>query len=53
MTAATAREHGLTVAVEAAVHTVDGLVDALVAWAADHPAPPAAPTPAPSGPRRS
>ena len=53
VTAATAREHGLTVAVEAAVHTVDGLVDALVAWAADHPAPPAAPTLAPSAPRRS
>ena len=33
VTAATAREHGLTVDVEADVHTVDGLVDALVAWA--------------------
>lgn len=31
VTAATAREHGLTVDVEAAVHTVDGLVDAVVA----------------------
>jgi uroporphyrinogen III methyltransferase/synthase len=30
VTAATAREHGLTVGVEAEVHTVDGLVDALV-----------------------
>ena len=38
VTAATAREHGLTVDVEAEVHTIDGLVDALVAWAADHPA---------------
>ena len=37
VTAATAREHGLDVAVEAPVHTIDGLVDALVAWAADHP----------------
>jgi uroporphyrinogen III methyltransferase / synthase len=37
VTAATAREHGLSVAVEATEHTVDGLVDALVAWAADHP----------------
>ncbi|CAN5703580.1 uroporphyrinogen-III C-methyltransferase [soil metagenome] len=31
VTAAAARDHGLTVAVEAGVHTVDGLVDALVA----------------------
>jgi uroporphyrinogen III methyltransferase / synthase len=30
VTAATAREHGLTVDVEADVHTVDGLLDALV-----------------------
>ena len=30
VTAATAREAGLTVAVEAAAHTLDGLVDALV-----------------------
>ncbi len=30
ITAATAREHGLDVAVEAEVHTIDGLVDALV-----------------------
>jgi uroporphyrinogen III methyltransferase/synthase len=37
VTAATARDHGLTVDVVAAVHTIDGLVDALVAWAADHP----------------
>jgi uroporphyrinogen III methyltransferase / synthase len=39
VTAATAREHGLDVAVEAEVHTIDGLVDALVSWAAEHPAP--------------
>jgi uroporphyrinogen-III synthase len=48
VTAATARAAGLDVAIEADVHTVDGLVDALVAWAADHPAPPPAgdgPTP--------
>ncbi len=31
ITAATAREHGLTVDVEADVHTIDGLLDALVA----------------------
>ncbi|MGH9110719.1 MAG: uroporphyrinogen-III C-methyltransferase [Acidimicrobiales bacterium] len=37
VTAATARDHGLAVDVEAEVHTIDGLVDALVAWAADHP----------------
>jgi uroporphyrinogen-III synthase len=37
ITAATAREHGLAVDVEAAVHTIDGLVDALVAWAAKAP----------------
>jgi uroporphyrinogen III methyltransferase / synthase len=39
ITAATARDHGLTVDVEAAVHTIDGLVDALCAWAAAHPPP--------------
>ena len=39
VTAATAREHGLTVDVEAEVHTIDGLVDALCAWVADHPRP--------------
>lgn len=33
VTAETARRHGLTVDVEADVHTVPGLVDALVAWA--------------------
>jgi uroporphyrinogen-III synthase len=33
ITAATARDRGLTVDVEAPVHTVAGLVDALVAWA--------------------
>jgi uroporphyrinogen III methyltransferase / synthase len=37
VTAATAREHGLAVDVEAEVHTIDGLVDALVAWAAKAP----------------
>jgi len=31
ITAATAREHGLDVAIEASTHTVDGLVEALVA----------------------
>ncbi|MCU0269662.1 MAG: uroporphyrinogen-III C-methyltransferase [Acidimicrobiales bacterium] len=36
VTARTARAHGLHVAVEADRHTVPGLVDALVAWAADH-----------------
>ncbi len=39
VTAATARDHGLTVDVEAQVHTIDGLVDALCAWVADHPRP--------------
>jgi uroporphyrinogen-III synthase len=34
VTAAAAREAGLTVAVEASVHTRAGLVDALVAWSA-------------------
>lgn len=37
VTSATAREHGLTVEIEAAEHTVDGLVEALVAWAGRHP----------------
>lgn len=37
ITAATARDHGLTVDVEADVHSIDGLVDALCAWAAEHP----------------
>jgi len=39
VTAATARERGLTVDIEADVHTIDGLVTALVAWAAANPAP--------------
>jgi uroporphyrinogen III methyltransferase/synthase len=39
ITAATAREHGLAVDAEAEVHTIDGLVDALVAWAAKTPRP--------------
>jgi uroporphyrinogen III methyltransferase / synthase len=38
ITAATARDNGLTVDVEADVHTIPGLVDALVDWAAQHPA---------------
>jgi uroporphyrinogen-III synthase len=33
ITAATARDHGLTVDVEAHQHTIAGLVDALSAWA--------------------
>jgi uroporphyrinogen III methyltransferase / synthase len=37
ITAATSRELGLAVDVEAEVHTIDGLVDALVAWAAKAP----------------
>jgi hypothetical protein len=32
--------------VEAGVHTIPGLVDALVAWAAEHPAEPPAGHPA-------
>lgn len=34
VTAATAREHGLTVAIEATVHTIDGLAAALAEWGA-------------------
>jgi uroporphyrinogen-III synthase len=34
VTAATGREHGLTIDVEADVHTIDGLVDAVLRWAA-------------------
>lgn len=37
ITADTAREHGLTVDVEAETHTIDGLLDALVAHAHPHP----------------
>jgi uroporphyrinogen III methyltransferase/synthase len=37
ITAATARAHGLTVDIEAEAHTIDGLVDALAAWAARQP----------------
>lgn len=33
ITAATARDHGLRVDIEAEVHTIDGLVDAILAWA--------------------
>jgi uroporphyrinogen III methyltransferase/synthase len=40
VTAATARDHGLSVDIEAGVHSLDGLVDALCAWAASHPPPP-------------
>ena len=37
ITAATAREHGLRVDVEAPVHTIDGLVEAILAWMAPQP----------------
>jgi uroporphyrinogen III methyltransferase / synthase len=37
VTAATARQRGLTVDVEADVHTIAGLVDALAAWASTRP----------------
>jgi uroporphyrinogen III methyltransferase/synthase len=37
ITAATAREHGLQVDVEAEVHSIDGLVDAILGWAATGP----------------
>jgi uroporphyrinogen III methyltransferase/synthase len=37
VTAQTARDRGLTVDVEAEVHTIDGLVAALVEWASAHP----------------
>jgi uroporphyrinogen III methyltransferase / synthase len=37
VTAATARRHGLEVTVEAEVHTIEGLVDALVAWVGTNP----------------
>lgn len=36
VTAATARQHGLTVDIEAEVHTIDGLIDAILSWAAEH-----------------
>jgi uroporphyrinogen III methyltransferase/synthase len=39
VTATTARAAGLRVDVEAPVHTIDGLVQALAAWAAAHPRP--------------
>ncbi|MEO8695187.1 MAG: uroporphyrinogen-III synthase [Acidimicrobiales bacterium] len=44
ITAAACREHGIEVHVEAAVHTVSGLVDALVARQDALPAPPASST---------
>jgi uroporphyrinogen III methyltransferase/synthase len=37
VTASTARDHGLTVDIEAAVHSIGGLLDALVAWAGSLP----------------
>lgn len=39
VTAATARQHGLAVHVEAEVHSIDGLVAALVEWSSAHPNP--------------
>src|SRR5262249_26170089 len=39
ITAAPAREQGLRVDIEAPVHTIDGLVDAIVAWMASAPPP--------------
>jgi uroporphyrinogen III methyltransferase / synthase len=43
VTAATARERGLSIDIEAEVHSIGGLVDALCAWAAEHPPPAAGP----------
>ncbi len=37
VTAATARERGLTVDIEADVHTVEGLLAAIKTWALKHP----------------
>lgn len=37
VTSETARRHGLEVQVEADVHTVEGLVEALATWAREHP----------------
>jgi uroporphyrinogen III methyltransferase/synthase len=42
VTAATATERGLEVDVEAEVHTIEGLVDALCEWATRHPLSPGA-----------
>jgi uroporphyrinogen III methyltransferase/synthase len=39
VTAATARRHGLTVDLEAAEHTIDGLLAALAVWGDAHPRP--------------
>jgi uroporphyrinogen III methyltransferase / synthase len=39
ITADTARRHGLDVTIEADVHTIPGLLDALVAWAGANPVP--------------
>jgi hydroxymethylbilane synthase len=41
VTSATVRAAGMAVTVEAGVHSIDGLVEALVAWATDHPRSPA------------
>jgi uroporphyrinogen-III synthase len=35
ITAATARRHGLQVDIEAEVHSIDGLVDAILTWASE------------------
>ena len=40
VTATTARERGVEVDIEAEVHSIDGLVDAVLGWAAVHPAKP-------------
>jgi uroporphyrinogen III methyltransferase/synthase len=48
VTAATARDHGLSVDIEADAHSIDGLVDALCTWAAAHP--PAGPAEPPGPP---
>ncbi|MFZ6003463.1 MAG: uroporphyrinogen-III C-methyltransferase [Actinomycetota bacterium] len=47
VTAATARDHGLHVDIEADVHTIDGLVAALVQWSAAHTDPHIDPKPQP------
>jgi uroporphyrinogen-III synthase len=42
VTAATAREHDLHVDIEAPVHTIDGLVDAILDWSSTNPRTPGA-----------
>jgi uroporphyrinogen III methyltransferase/synthase len=37
VTARTARERGVRVDIEAEVHSIDGLIDAILVWAATHP----------------